>query len=36
MRSALDPGAIGQELGWRPEVAIDEGIAETYGTFASV
>jgi UDP-glucose 4-epimerase len=34
MRSALDPGAIGQELGWRAEVAVDEGIAETYGTFA--
>jgi UDP-glucose 4-epimerase len=36
MRSALDPGAIGQELGWRAEVAVDEGIAETYGTFAPV
>ena len=36
MRSALDPGAIERELGWRPEVALDDGIAETYGTFAPV
>jgi UDP-glucose 4-epimerase len=36
MRSALDPGAIERELGWHPEVALEQGIAETYGTFASV
>jgi dTDP-D-glucose 4,6-dehydratase len=36
MRSALDPAAIGQELGWRAEVALEQGIAETYGSFAPV
>jgi UDP-glucose 4-epimerase len=36
MRSALDAGAIERELGWRPGVALGDGIAETYGTFAPV
>jgi UDP-glucose 4-epimerase len=34
MRSALDAGALERELGWRPEVALDKGIAATYETFA--
>ncbi len=34
MRSALDAGALERELGWSPEVALDEGIAATYETFA--
>jgi UDP-glucose 4-epimerase len=33
MRSALDAGAI-RGQGWRPEVELEHGIAETYGTFA--
>ena len=36
MRSALDAGALERELGWRPEVALDVGIAETYRKFAPV
>jgi UDP-glucose 4-epimerase len=33
-RSALDSGRIERELGWRPKVALADGLAETYETFA--
>jgi UDP-glucose 4-epimerase len=35
MRSALDAGAIERDLGWSPQVTVEDGLAETYGTFAT-
>jgi len=34
MRSALDSGAIGQELGWRAEVPLEEGLRLTWESIA--
>ena len=36
LRSALDARALERELGWRPEVELENGIATTFRTFASV
>jgi len=33
-RSALDASRIADELGWRPQVGLDEGLAATYASFA--
>jgi UDP-glucose 4-epimerase len=33
-RSALDSSRIESELGWRPQVPLDHGLAETYESFA--
>ena len=33
-RSALDSSRIAEELGWRPQVPLDRGLAETYESFA--
>jgi UDP-glucose 4-epimerase len=33
-RSALDSSAIARELGWRPEIAVEQGLPETFRTFA--
>ena len=33
-RSALHPGKIRARLGWRPEVPLEEGLAETYRWYA--
>jgi UDP-glucose 4-epimerase len=34
-RSALDASRIADELGWRPQVALAEGLATTYESFAA-
>lgn len=34
-RSCLNPAKAGQQLGWRPEVTIEQGLAETYQWFAA-
>jgi UDP-glucose 4-epimerase len=34
-RSCLDPAKAGKFLGWRPEVTIEQGLAETYQWFAA-
>jgi UDP-glucose 4-epimerase len=34
-RSALDPSAIERELGWRAEVAVEDGMPETFRAFAA-
>lgn len=34
MRSALAPGLISSELGWRARVEVGEGLAETYRAYA--
>jgi UDP-glucose 4-epimerase len=34
-RSALDSSRIVDELGWRPQVGLDEGLAATYASFAA-
>jgi UDP-glucose 4-epimerase len=33
-RSSLDPSLIERELGWRPEIAIEEGLPDTYRAYA--
>ena len=33
-RSALDPAAIGRELGWRAEIAVEQGMPQTFRAFA--
>jgi dTDP-glucose 4,6-dehydratase len=33
LRYALDPAKIGRELGWRPEIAFDDGLGETVGWY---
>jgi dTDP-glucose 4,6-dehydratase len=35
-RSALDSARIGAELGWRPEIDVAEGLAETFRWYAAV
>ena len=32
-RSCLDPSRAARELGWRPTVSLDEGLARTYASF---
>ncbi len=32
-RSALDPAAIERELGWRAEIAVEQGLPETFRAF---
>jgi UDP-glucose 4-epimerase len=32
-RSCLDPSRAARELGWRPTMSLDEGLARTYGSF---
>lgn len=34
-RSALDPSAIQRELGWRAEIPVERGLAETFRAFAT-
>ena len=34
-RSALDPAAIEHELGWRAEIPVEQGVPETFRTFAT-
>lgn len=34
-RSAIDSSAAAQEWGWRPEIPLDEGVAETFRWYAS-
>jgi UDP-glucose 4-epimerase len=34
-RSALDSSRIAAELGWRPEIDVADGLAETYGWYAA-
>lgn len=34
-RSALDPERIRRELGWRAEIAVEQGLAETFRAFAA-
>jgi UDP-glucose 4-epimerase len=36
LRSALDAGALERELGWRPDVELESGLATTFRTFATV
>jgi len=33
-RSALDPAAIGRELGWRAEIPVEQGMPQTFRAFA--
>ena len=33
-RSALDPGLIEQELGWRAAIPVEDGLAETFRAYA--
>jgi UDP-glucose 4-epimerase len=35
-RSALDSTLIERELGWRAEIPLERGLAETYRTYAPV
>ncbi|MBI4500178.1 MAG: NAD-dependent epimerase/dehydratase family protein [Gemmatimonadetes bacterium] len=35
LRSAVDPGRIGREWGWRPEVVLVEGLRRTYEWIAT-
>jgi UDP-glucose 4-epimerase len=32
-RSCLDPGRAARDLGWRPAVSLDAGLAQTYAFF---
>jgi UDP-glucose 4-epimerase len=34
-RSALDPASAADTLGWRPQVALEQGLAETFRWYAS-
>ena len=34
-RSVLDPSLAGRELGWKPEHALDEGLAATWAWITS-
>ncbi len=34
-RSCIDPSAAAKAIGWRPEVALADGLARTFGWFAS-
>jgi UDP-glucose 4-epimerase len=34
-RSALDSRLIERELGWRAEIAVEEGLAETFRAYAA-
>ena len=34
-RSALDPGLIEQELGWRAAIPVEDGLAETFRAYAA-
>jgi UDP-glucose 4-epimerase len=34
-RSVLDPAAAARELGWRPEVELEQGLRETWDWIAS-
>jgi UDP-glucose 4-epimerase len=34
-RSALDPSLIQQELGWRAEIPVEEGLSETFRAYAA-
>jgi UDP-glucose 4-epimerase len=33
-RSAIDSSAAAEELGWRPEISLEEGVAETFRWYA--
>jgi UDP-glucose 4-epimerase len=33
-RSALDPSLVEQELGWRAEIPLEQGLRETFGAYA--
>jgi UDP-glucose 4-epimerase len=35
LRSALDAGAIGRDLGWRAETPVEAGLEQTYRTYVS-
>ena len=34
LRSALDAARIGEALGWQPELGVDDGLGQTYRSYA--